>query len=518
MAYHNAIKEALNTGVFLYTLEYVPDLRSSDRAVLDNLVRNAERVGRDPRIRGVNIGDRVKSTDSYDTVDCGMIAAEASGKVPLLHLAGKDREPHEAVGVIKRALNAGLTNLLLITGDRVLEPTRPGRTRYHESVIAITDAKRLAPDCVVAAAVSPFKYREEELINQYLKMAKKINAGANYLVTNCGWDMRKFEELIWYRDGRGFRVPLVANLLLPSLGWARGIHSKRLPGVHMSDDLFAKILDESKLGKQQAHSRYFTRLALQIVGVKFMGYAGVQLSGVESYESLCEVIELVEELEKTLTNREEWERAWIEAHTLPDGGYVTFAPAGAVYLFGKDRPAAGSLRGPPVLSGVEASSEEIRKYKRLSSVHQVMFDDHSIGAALLKPVFRAVNATALGKRGLLKLEHMTKAAILGCETCGFCRIEHLLYICPETCPKGLANGPCSGTDDNVCEFKDRECIHNSKYRIAKAVGRLPELEEVIVPAVIGTRMTSSWINHYNHLIPRVVRIPIRVAIKSGAKP
>src|SRR3546814_16690206 len=77
---------------------------------------------------------------------------------------------------------------------------------------------------------------------------------------------------------------------------------------------------------------------------------------------------------------------------------------------------------------------------------------------------RAVNSTEPGKRALLKFEHMTKSAALGCETCGFCRIEHLNYVCPETCPKGLANGPCSGTDDNVCEFKEREFRHNRKYR------------------------------------------------------
>ena len=43
----------------------------------------------------------------------------------------------------------------------------------------------------------------------------------------------------------------------------------RLPGVHMSDDLFSKILEESKLGKHQAHARYYRRLALQIIGLHF---------------------------------------------------------------------------------------------------------------------------------------------------------------------------------------------------------------------------------------------------------
>jgi 5,10-methylenetetrahydrofolate reductase len=141
MAYKNAIREGLQNGEFLYTLEHVPDLLSSGSKALDELARNAELLGRDPRMRGVNIGDRVKSLACHSTVECGKIAAEASGLVPLLHLAGKNREPAEAVGVIRSALEAGLCNLLLITGDRVMEPDRPGRTRYHESVVAIQDAK-----------------------------------------------------------------------------------------------------------------------------------------------------------------------------------------------------------------------------------------------------------------------------------------------------------------------------------------------------------------------------------------
>lgn len=517
MAYRNAIREGLRDSEFLYTLEHVPALLSDGTKALDELARNAELVGKDSRMRGVNIGDRVKSLACFSTVECGKIAAEASGLVPLLHLAGKDRLPHEAVRVIHSALDAGLTNLLLVTGDRVMEPARPGRTRYHESVVAVTDAKRLDPDCIVATAMSPFKYREEELANQYLKMVKKIGAGSDYLITNCSWDMRKFEELIWYRDARGFKIPIVANLLLPSFGWARGIHSGRLPGVYMSDSLFALISEEQALGKEAARRQYQRRLALQVIGVKLMGYAGVQLSGVETYESLSDIIDLVEELEKTVNTRTAWNEAWAELNRLPDGRPVTYSPPGGLYMFGAERPAPDSLDALPELGDVAPSDKEMAQYKRMSGIHQAMFDPDGLGAKVLAPVMRAVDSTGPGKRALLKFEHMTKSAALGCETCGFCRIEYLNYVCPETCPKGLANGPCSGTDDNVCEFKDRECIHNRKYRLAKATGTLKALEETLVPAVEGTRGTSSWINHYNGTNPPVVRIRPRSGKTPGTR-
>ena len=498
--YRNQIRESLRAGKFLYTLEYVPDLVGKPHA-LDELERNSELLGRDSRIAGVNIGDRVKALNSIDTVTCGRIAADASGKVPLLHLAGKDRTPDQARAVIANALSQGLNNMLLVTGDGVTEE-RPDRIRYQESVVAIHDAKTIAPTALVAAAISPFKYREEELANQYLKMAKKLNVGADYLITNCGWDMRKLAELAWYRNARSFKAPLVANLLMPTMGWARGIHSRRLPGVFMSDDLFEKICEEHSQGKDVAKRFAWNRLALQIVGAQHLGYAGVHLSGIEQYEDLCAAIEAADELARKLPTLESWQQAWNDAHRLPNGHTVDFAPPGGLYLF-ETEPQMGSLKSLPKLGDATPTEAEVAKFSRMKFLHHAAFEEGSVGASVFGSAVRALDKTELGRSALLELEKATKKPVLGCETCGFCRIEYLFYNCPETCPKGLANGACAGTDENTCEFKDRECIHNRKYRLAKSLGRLDELEKTFIPSVEGTRGTSSWINLFEGKTPKV---------------
>ena len=46
-----------------------------------------------------------------------------------------------------------------------------------------------------SVAVSPFKYTEADCAYQYLKLEKKIAAGADYAVTQLGFDARKFREL-----------------------------------------------------------------------------------------------------------------------------------------------------------------------------------------------------------------------------------------------------------------------------------------------------------------------------------
>jgi len=508
MQFVNDIRKGLENGEFLYTLEYVPDLISEGSQALDKLALNSEKVGKNSRIRGLNIGDRVKSSQCFSTVECGRISAVASGKIPLLHLAGKDRLPHEAREIFRNAVELGLTNMLLISGDRINEPTRPGRVRYHESVVSIHDVKTTYPDVTVAAAVSPFKYREEELANQYLKMAKKINLGADYLITNCGWDMKKFQELIWYRDGRGFDIPVVANLLLPTLAWARGIHSGRLPGVQLSDDLFQKITEEYDESKTAAREKSIYRLATMVVGVKLMGYSGVQLSGVDNYESLTEIIALADEIEGSIKSFEHWEECWERTNYLKSGKTSNTSPfPEGVYLF-RDRsmPEYGSIAEFPDLNVAHATEEEFRTFHLMDEIHRHVFKTGSIGAGIMKSTTKVFSKTKFTENLLFKIEHITKGKTLGCESCGFCRIDHLMFICPETCPKGLANGPCSGTDNNICEFRDRECIHNKKYRIAKDLNQLDQFETVFIPAVEGTRGTSSWINQFSEDLPKVIRL------------
>ena len=106
---------------------------------------------------------------------------------------------------------------------------------------------------------------------------------------------------------------------------------------------------------------------------------------------------------------------------------------------------------------------------------------------------RPVQRHTLADRVLERLERAIKAPLFGCETCGTCRLATTQYVCPEACPKGLANGACGGTTENLCEFRDRECVHSQKYRIAHVLGILDQLESTLVkPVPKEARHTSSW--------------------------
>ena len=50
----------------------------------------------------------------------------------------------------------------------------------------------------VGCAVSPFKYTEAESWIQYKKLGKKIDAGSSFVITQLGYDVDKYEELLRY--------------------------------------------------------------------------------------------------------------------------------------------------------------------------------------------------------------------------------------------------------------------------------------------------------------------------------
>ncbi|HDQ72570.1 MAG TPA: hypothetical protein ENN19_10805 [Chloroflexi bacterium] len=70
-----------------------------------------------------------------------------------------------------------------------------------------------------------------------------------------------------------------------------------------------------------------------------------------------------------------------------------------------------------------------------------------------------------------------------CQACGDCVLGLTAGICPiARCSKQLLNGPCGGSQDNVCEVDpDIPCAWQLIWDRAMALGRLDELLEIQPP-------------------------------------
>ena len=83
-----------------------------------------------------------------------------------------------------------------------------------------------------------------------------------------------------------------------------------------------------------------------------------------------------------------------------------------------------------------------------------------------------------------KERRLTKKLLASCHACDMCRLPMTDYVCPEICPKGLANGSCGcGKADGGCELQDAECVFAKRLRIANAKIDVSSLEEGAVPSL-----------------------------------
>ena len=468
------LKTALHEHRFVCVMEFVPK-PSAERFAAMQAIMARTHLCNWPMT--VAIGDRVGSP-----LDMSPLDAFTSFNTPipaLLHFSGKARERHDLLAQLQHMGAEGLDQLLILTGDR-LPGHQPGQrpVRYLESVAALQIARQARPDWLLGAALNPFKYVEEEGGAQYLKAEKKLSAGADFLTLQLGYDHRKHLEALQWMQRQHSPKPLIACVMALTHGRAKML--EQVAGVVVSPSMRDALAAELEVSKAYAQARSMERLALQIIGLKLMGYAGVHLSGVHEVAQLEALEHALQAKQAQIHSLEQWAPAWHACWQMPGLPAVSFNPPGSDWRLGESR--------------VTATVKEQARYHLMSALHGLMFNrrnpvSRAFGWAVTRPFWSRPAPARL----LHRLERSIKRPMVGCDTCGHCRLEDTLYVCPETCPKGLANGPCGGTALNRCEFGDRECVHSVKYRTAKAVQQTAVLAERLIPCIeVDTRHRSSW--------------------------
>lgn len=425
----------------------------------------------------LTLADRVQSDEDPEPITVAQNYSQAIDK--LLHFSGKGRDIAEFEVFLDQAEQAGYKNLLLLTGDKLkkhdfgLDHTAD-RTRYLESVSAVMAAKK-RQIFKIGVAFNPFKYTEAESDAQYLKLYKKIKAGADFLITQLGFDLDKIKKT---QESLAEHYPsfsLIACVMPLTLRRAQFMLSNQVAGIVISEHVVKVLEQEYQVDPVQAEKNVYARCALQILICKHLGYNGVHLSSCHKVKEQAQLEQALQQYQNlSLTECEQlWYQLWQTTTN------VVFQPQ--VKMFRK-----------------KISSSQVLKYKNMQFMHGVFFNS-KVAVRIGQFVFKAAFwDKPRANRLLMKVEHFSKHQAVGCDSCGQCRLSETLYICPETCPKGLANGPCGGTMLDRCEFGDRECIHSVKARLAKAVGQTELLKTELIPAVaIETRATSSWKNWFN---------------------
>src|SRR5579864_8842881 len=252
----NPLRESLTSGKFCYVVELVASRLKREALLLDV----ASQLARVPGVVAGSITSYAGGALGHDPIRVGT-AARARGLTPNIHLTCASRD-RAALRKSLEDLNAlAIENVFAITGD--YPKTSDADTSPPVFDLDSVQLVRLIAEMRqtigmpfwIGVAVSPFKYTEADCAYQYLKLEKKIAAGADYAITQLGYDVRKFRELKRYMDERGLRTPIFGNVYVLPLKAAEKFSKAEPPGCWASKELVEQIREESKAPDKGLASR-----------------------------------------------------------------------------------------------------------------------------------------------------------------------------------------------------------------------------------------------------------------------
>jgi methylenetetrahydrofolate reductase (NADPH) len=466
MSSPNPLRDALQAGRFCYVVELVASRLTREARLLEV----ASKLAVVPGVVAGSITSYAGGALGHDPVRVGT-AARARGLTPNIHLTCVGRDRVSAWRTLEDLNALGIENVLALTGDYPkVAGVQPPESLFDldsvQLVRLISEARERGMPFWISVAVSPFKYTQTDCAYQYLKLENKIAAGANCVITQLGYDARKFRELKRYLDERSLRTPVLGSVYVLSAKAAEKMSKGEPPGCWVAPELLGKIREETKAPDSGAAAR-LERAARMVAILRGLGYAGAYLGGEHQADRVKWIIRRSEAIAS------HWEEFAEE---------FSYSPKNAFYFF--DAPVAAPKKRSVVPAVLDALGKmfPVDRETRLRS--------------LLVRVFRWFDTKPALARGVERLEFAIKAPLFGCQACGNCVLSHMEYVCPQTCPKNLRNGPCGGTDLGRCEVVDKPCIWGSVYERAMVSGRLDDLRVYIPPPNRALKGTSSWINYF----------------------
>ena len=484
---------------FSITWELVPG-RGAFEKVQEAIIAIAEQAAKGGKVHALTITDNPGGSPALSAEMLGVEIVKL-GIEPLVHITCKDKNRSLMESLLYGLERANVRNLLALTGDYpgfgylgVPKPvfdldstTLLGFIAELNKGLEVPTTKgpvKLKPTHFFpGASASPFKSLESEQMGQYYKLKKKLAAGAQFIVSQLGYDARKFQELLYVVKLLGFEhIPVVGNIYLLSAGSAKLMNSNGLPGCVVSDQLLAQIQQEST-APDKGKGKRLERAAKMYAIFRGMDFAGVHIAGQGMTYG---------DLEQVLGRGEELVPNWRDFL-----GEFDFPQPNGWYFFEKD-PKTGLNQQVPVDRSKDRPSAALG-YQLFRALHHLIYDRRSI---LFKP-FQALSAAVDGSSvepAFTRLEQIAKEITNDCRHCGDCALAETAYLCPKSqCVKNQRNGPCGGSLDGWCEMcpNERKCIYVRAYERLKSHNAEESLGANQVPPVnYDLNRKSSWINYF----------------------
>lgn len=497
------LREAIQRGEFVITCEFVPG-RGKEGAAVEAAIEFARDAAASGfKIHAVSLTDNPGGNPAI-LPDALAPEIQKHGYDALVHCSCRDLNRNAFESRMTALARAGVSNILIITGDYttggfegnaagVFDLDAVQAIKYVKAMNAGievpgakkgTTARLPQTQFMVAAAVSPFKLTERELMPQFFKLERKIAAGADLIIPQLGYDMRKFLEIKRYLASRNLQVPVFGNVYVLSYGAGKVMHGGGVPGCVVTDELLQVLEAESKEA-DKGKAKRLERAAKMVAMFKGMGFNGVHIGGFGlKLADFRQIVEKAAQLES------QWESF------IPE---VSYGRKDEFYAFPPPQSYRPGQADPDPLPRLGKQSNTFA-YWFANLLHSLAFTRGTVGCRMMAGIYKAIGDKSLLARMAHSSEFIIKHMIFDCRDCGDCALPDMAYCCPMgQCAKGQRNGPCGGSVKGMCEVypDEKPCVWTVVYGRLKSAGRLGEMRAGYVPPPRRELdQTSGWANFY----------------------
>ena len=481
----NKFKESLlDKNTLSVTWELVPGRGANEKAQ-ETAIASAEQAAKGGRVHALTITDNPGGNPAILADYLGMEILKL-GIEPLVHFTCKDKNRNQMESQLHALTRAKVRNLLVMTGDYTVSGFK-GRPKPvfdldpSNTLQLITEMNEgleipgfkgstinKPSDFFAGCAVSPFKSTEAELMVQYYKLKKKIQGGAQFVVTQLGYDARKCHEVIQFLKINKLNIPVVGNIYVLPYGAANVMNKNKLPGCVVTDKLLAELNTEKSAPDKGVGQRLLRAAKLYAI-LKGIGVAGVHIGGNLKYEQLEYILDKGEELFP------QWKELVKEFDYPQTNGF---------YYFEKDEKTGLNTDRPTNRAKLPLDAPAGAMNSMMRGMHALLFTPNKKLFPMMRGMYRSAEGHKKTEKRLHAVEHLAKVIMLDCKDCGDCAMLDMAYLCPMSqCPKNQRNGACGGSLDGWCEVypKEKKCVWVRAYARLKKYGEEGSLDVSPVP-------------------------------------
>ncbi|MEW5913435.1 MAG: methylenetetrahydrofolate reductase [Thermodesulfobacteriota bacterium] len=291
------LEKMLRAGHQAVTSECGPP-RGSDPQVILNKARHIK-----DHVDAINVTDNQTSVTRL----CSLAACahlKLAGLEPVLQMVTRDRNRIAIQSDILGAASFDIHNLLCLSGDHQSFGDCAQGQNVHDldSMQLIQTARHMRdqgrflggdeiarpPKMFVGAAANPFADPFEIRVP---RLAKKVAAGAEFIQTQCIFNLEKFERWLGLARERGLldKVFILAGLTpLKSAGMAKYMKN-RVPGMDVPDEVAQRISGVPKESQAQEGINICVESIQRLK--ELPGLAGFHIMAIEWEEKVPEIVE-----------------------------------------------------------------------------------------------------------------------------------------------------------------------------------------------------------------------------------